>query len=148
MKLSNVKIVKTVDVENMTVRVDFVEILSKVKGEKTETGAVVDSFTVWADDFPGGVQNQALLHGLSQKFGDELACGSEEKEVTSVEDAKNWLTDLHGRLVLGKWNAGKRSGNGKVERVDENKLAAVSLPEGISQEQAMELLKSLGLFKG
>lgn len=148
MKLSQVKISKTVDVVAKTVTIDFVEVLSRVKGEKTETGRIVESFVVRAEEFSDEVRTQAMLHGLSQKFGDELACGSEEKEVYTVEEAKGWLEDMAERLIANKWNAGKRSGNGKVERVDSAKLGAVELPEGISQDQAMTLLKQLGLFKG
>lgn len=148
MKLSSVKISKTVDVVAKTVTINFVEVLSKVKGEKTEMGKTIESFVVRADEFSDEVRTQAMLHGLSQKFGDELACTAEEKEVYSVAEAKGWLSDLDSRLVAGKWNAGKRSGNGKVERVDATRLGAVALPEGISQEQAMALLKQLGLFKG
>ena len=148
MKLSSVKIAKTVDVKAKTVTIDFVEVLSRVKGEKTETGKVVGTFVVTADEFSDEVRTQALLHGLSQKFGDELACTAEEKDAYSVEEAKSWLSDLDSRLKAGKWNAGKRSGNGKVERVDAEKLSNVALPEGISQDQAMALLKQLGLFKG
>lgn len=148
MKLSQVKISKTVNVEAKTVTIDFVEVLSRVKGEKTETGKVIETFVVKAEEFSDEVRTQAMLHGLSQKFGDELACGSEEKEAYTVVEAKGWLVDMTSRLVANKWNAGKRSGNGKVERVDAEKLGNVSLPEGISQDQAMMLLKSLGLFKG
>jgi hypothetical protein len=147
MKLSNVKISKTVNVEAQTITIDFVEVLSKVKGEKTETGRIIETFTISADDFSDAIQTQALLHGLSQKFGDELACTTEEKDVTTVSEAVTWLADLNSRLVVGKWNAGKRSGNGKVERVDAVKLGGVELPEGVTQEQAMALLKQLGLFK-
>ena len=148
MKLSQVKISKTVNVEAKTVTIDFVEVLSRVKGEKTETGSVIETFVVKAEEFSDEVKTQAMLHGLSQKFGDELACGTEEKETYSVAEAKGWLVDMTSRLVANKWNAGKRSGNGKVERVDATKLGSVELPEGISQDQAMALLKQLGLFKG
>ena len=148
MKLSQVKISKTVNVEEKTVTIDFVEVLSKVKGEKTETGKVIETFVVRAEEFSDEVRTQAMLHGLSQKFGDELACGSEEKEAYSVVEAKGWLEDMTSRLIANKWNAGKRSGNGKVERVDATKLAATELPEGMTQEQAMAFLKSMGLFKG
>ena len=148
MKLSQVKISKTVNVEEKTVTINFVEVLARVKGEKTEVGGIVETFVVKADNFPEDVRTQAMLHGLSQKFGDELACGAEEKEVYSVAEAKGWLGDMTERLNLGRWNAGKRSGNGKVERVDAEKLGNVALPEGISQDQAMALLKQLGLFKG
>ena len=148
MKLSQVKISKTVNAEEKTVTINFVEVLSRVKGEKTEVGRTIESFVVRAEDFSDEVKTQAMLHGLSQKFGDELACGSDEKEVYSVVEAKGWLEDMAERLIANKWNAGKRSGNGKVERVDATKLGNVALPEGISQEQAMALLKQLGLFKG
>ena len=148
MKLSQVKISKTVNVEEKTVTINFVEVLARVKGEKTEVGSTIESFVVRADEFSDEVRTQAMLHGLSQKFGDELACGSEEKEVYSVAEAKGWLEDMASRLIANKWNAGKRSGNGKVERVDAAKLGNVALPEGISQDQAMALLKQLGLFKG
>ena len=148
MKLSQVKISKTVNVEEKTVTINFVEVLARVKGEKTEVGSTIESFVVRADEFSDEVRTQAMLHGLSQKFGDELACGSEEKEVYSVAEAKGWLEDMSERLIANKWNAGKRSGNGKVERVDAAKLGNVALPEGISQDQAMALLKQLGLFKG
>lgn len=148
MKLSQVKISKTVNVEAKTVTIDFVEVLSRVKGEKAEMGKTIESFVVRAEDFSDEVRTQAMLHGLSQKFGDELACGAEEKDAYTVEEAKGWLDDMSSRLIANKWNAGKRSGNGKVERVDATKLAATELPEGISQDQAMALLKQLGLFKG
>lgn len=148
MKLSQVKISKTVNVEAKTVTIDFVEVLSRVKGEKTEMGKTIESFVVRAEEFSDEVRTQAMLHGLSQKFGDELACGSEEKDAYTVAEAKGWLADMSSRLIANKWNAGKRSGNGKVERVDAEKLGNVALPEGISQDQAMMLLKSLGLFKG
>ncbi len=148
MKLSSVKINKTVDLAKMTVTVDFVEVLTKVKGEKTELGNIVSSYTIYTSDFSDSVIDQATLHGLSQKFGDELACTAEEKDATTVQEAMAWLSDLDSRLKAGKWNAGKRSGNGKVNRVDSAKLESVALPEGISQEQAMALLKQLGLFKG
>jgi hypothetical protein len=148
MKLSEIKIGKTVDVAAKTVTISFLPVLKRVKGEKTEVGKAVGSFVVGASDFTEDVLTQAMLHGLSQKFGDELAMSPEEKEVYTVEDAISWFNDMASRLKLGKWNAGKRSGNGKVEKVDSAKLEATELPEGVSLDQALALLKSMGLFKG
>jgi len=148
MKLSEIKVGKTVDVVGKTVTISFLPIVSKVKGERTEVGLAVGKFVISAGDFTEEVLTQAMLHGLSQKFGDELAMSAEDKEVYSVTDAKGWLEDMSSRLKLGKWNAGKRSGNGKVDKVDEAKLASAELPEGVSLDQAMALLKSMGLFKG
>ena len=148
MKLNNVKIVKTVSVENMTVVIDLVEVTSAVKGEKKELGDVIESITIDANAFPAEVIAQATLHGLSQKFGDELACTADEKEATSTQEAIQWLHDLKARLLGNKWNAGKRSGNGKVNAVTAEKLGNIDLPEGMDQAAAMALLKQLGVWKG
>jgi len=148
MKLSEIKIGKTVDVAAKTVTISFLPIVSRVKGEKTEVGLAVGTTVISASDFTEEVLTQAMLHGLSQKFGDELALSADDKEVYTVTDARGWLSDMTERLKLGKWNAGKRSGNGKVEKMDEAKLATAELPEGVSLEQAMALLKQLGMFKG
>lgn len=89
------------------------------------------------------MQAQLACHGLLAKLGDSLAS---MKDV-SISDCGEQLDKLWGQLVKGEWSS-KKAKSERVTKVTAEKLAETKLPEGMTQEMALELMKQLGLFKG
>lgn len=85
----------------------------------------------------------AALHGMAQKLCDSTASMSDKKGY-SVEERFTTMGNLFERLMDGPWNK-KAEGSGPKISLSAVERKAKEL--GL-EDEALELLKQLGLFKG
>lgn len=93
-------------------------------------------------ELPEAIKNRLVVHGLLAKLGDDQASNKDCKISDCVKD----MDAQWERLVAGTWNA-KKAKSERV-KVTEDAITAGATALGMDAEQAMALLKQLGLYKG
>jgi hypothetical protein len=114
-------------------------------GEKTDkTKPALTTVSIDLSTMPEAVKHQAMLHGFSQKFGDNLAIGKDDKDTFTIKMAVEKTDNLKDQMMNGDWNA---KGKTKAESMSVDKVQAqflAGIAAGITTwEQANTLYKMM-----
>lgn len=142
-KMADVKLVKVLT-ENVLAMEFYPRPLAGEKLVKTDE-TCIEQIEIDLALMPENVKHLAMLHGFSQKFGDNLALTKDIKETFTVEEASEKTKDLERQLMAGDWNA---TGRSKAEIIKIDKAGVNSKLDAMTEDEkaaAVALMKSLGI---
>ena len=145
-KIGELRVEKSWSNDN-TVVFEFVELVKDMDGDKIVSKTTLGQWSLDTSNLPAAIQEKAMQHGFSQKFGDALAG---KKEYT-IQECIEILDDMAGNMEKGDWNKGGRIKSEKVKAASEEAIDEVlannSALAGMDRDVAIALVKSLGLMK-